>query len=171
MDEVIVSRADLLSEDAQRLIESLNDELRRRYPEEGATHFRLDPEEVAEGRGAFVIARRAGIPVGCGGIRVLEPGAAELKRMFTRPEDRGRGVALAVLAALEGVARELRVERLVLETGVRQQEAIALYERSGFVPIASFGEYVSSPLSLCMAKDLAGRGPGSGGTHRIRTGV
>jgi GNAT superfamily N-acetyltransferase len=81
-----------------------------------------------------------------------------LKRMFTRPEERGRGVARALLTALEGAASALGVERLVLETGARQPEAIALYERNGFIRIAAFGEYESSPLRVCMAKQLGGEG-------------
>jgi putative acetyltransferase len=62
-----------------------------------------------------------------------------------------------LLAALEAEAQTLGLSRLVLETGVRQREAIALYRRAGFVDVTPFGEYVSSPLSVCMAKDLSGR--------------
>jgi putative acetyltransferase len=60
----------------------------------------------------------------------------------------------ALLGTLEAEARGLGVNRLVLETGVRQPEAIALYERAGFRKIPAFGEYVDSPLSVCMAKAL-----------------
>jgi GNAT superfamily N-acetyltransferase len=149
-----VARADIRSAEALGLIEALNGELSRRYPEDGATHFRLDADEVAPGRGAFLIARRAGTPVGCGAVRRLEAGRAEIKRMYVRPEARGQRVGQAVLSALEAEARALGCGRLVLETGVRQMEAIALYERAGFARIPPFGEYVHSPLSVCMAKDL-----------------
>jgi GNAT superfamily N-acetyltransferase len=149
-----VERADIRSPEALALIEALNAELSSRYPEDGATHFRLDAEEVAPGRGAFLIAARAGKPVGCGAVRRIEAGTAEIKRMYVIPEARGQRVGRAVLSALEREARTLDCGRLVLETGIRQQEAIALYEHAGFSRIPAFGEYVLSPLSVCMAKNL-----------------
>ena len=153
-----VARADIRSPEALELIGALNGELSGRYPEAGATHFRLDADEVAPGRGAFLIAQRAGAPIGCGAVRRIEAGTAEIKRMYVRPEARGRRVGQAVLAALEAEARALGCARLVLETGVRQMEAITLYERAGFARIPPFGEYVGSPLSVCMAKDLGAEG-------------
>lgn len=138
----------------QELIRELNAELHERYPEEGANHFRLDPEELGPGRGAFLVAYRDGVGVGCGAVRLNEPGVAEIKRMYVKPAWRGRGIARAVLASLETHARELGARRLVLETGERQQESLAVYRRAGFVEIPRFGEYVDSPLSLCMGKTL-----------------
>jgi putative acetyltransferase len=149
-----IQRSDILAPEARALIEALNTELSSRYHEPGATHFRLDAEEVVEGRGAFLIASVAGEPVGCGAVRRIEERTAEIKRMYVNPAERGRGVGRALLAALETEARGLGMARLVLETGLRQPEAIALYERGGFSRIAPFGEYVGSPLSVCMAKDL-----------------
>jgi GNAT superfamily N-acetyltransferase len=151
---VAVRRCDILSPVAHGLIGALNAELSRRYPEEGATHFRLDSEEVAEGQGAFLVAWRGENPVGCGAVRRIGEWSGELKRMYVCPEERGRGVGRALLAALEAEARALGLTRLVLETGVRQAEAIALYRGAGFSDSASFGEYVNSPLSVCMVKDL-----------------
>ena len=155
--EWVVEREDLRSPTAETLIRALNDELSRRYPEEGATHFRLDPEEVAEGRGAFLVVRSAGRPIGCGAVRRLDAQTAEIKRMYVAPEFRGRGIARRLLAALEAESTALGISRLVLETGARQPEALALYERAGFARIPAFGEYVDSPLSVCMAKQLAER--------------
>ena len=152
--DVVVQRADLLSPLAHALIQALNAELSRRYPEDGATHFRLDGDEVAPGRGAFLIASRAGEAVGCGAIRRIEARTGEIKRMYVKPELRGNGIGRALLEALEAEAQTLDLSRLVLETGDRQPEAIALYERAGFSRIAPFGEYVESPLSVCMAKEL-----------------
>jgi GNAT superfamily N-acetyltransferase len=153
-NDLTVQRTDILSPMARGLIEALNVELSGRYPEEGACHFRLDPDEVAPGRGAFLVAARAGKSIGCGAVRRIDDRTGELKRMYVRPEERGRKVGRAILAALEVEARALGLSRLVLETGVRQAEAIALYRKAGFSDIAPFGEYVESPLSLCMAKDL-----------------
>jgi GNAT superfamily N-acetyltransferase len=142
---------------AQRLITALNAELTERYPEDGSTFFHLSPDEVADGRGAFFVAYLEGEPVGCGAVRRIEPGVAEIKRMYVVPAARGRGVGRQILDALEIEARKLGARRLVLETGPRQPEAIALYRGAGFVEIPLFGEYLDTPhpdLSLCMAKEL-----------------
>jgi putative acetyltransferase len=139
---------------ARALIEALNAELSERYPEPGATHFSLDASEVAEGNGAFLVAYLGNDAVGCGAIRRIEEGVGEIKRMFVRPTARGRGVGAALLHAIEQTARQLNIHRLVLETGERQQEALALYRRAGFALIPCFGEYVDSPLSICMGKSL-----------------
>jgi GNAT superfamily N-acetyltransferase len=152
---LIVSRCDILSPTARTLIESLNAELSATYPEQGACHFRLDADEVAEGRGAFMVATRLQKPIGCGAVRRIEPAMGELKRMYVAREERGRGVGHAILAALESEARKLHISRLVLETGIRQLQAIALYQRYGFSRIEPFGEYTTSPLSICYAKELS----------------
>jgi putative acetyltransferase len=154
--EWVVEREDLRSATAETLIRALNDELSQRYPEEGANHFRLDPEEVAEGRGVFLVVRSAGRPVGCGAVRRVDTQTGEIKRMYVAPEFRGQGVARHLLTALEAESTALGMSRLVLETGARQPEALALYERAGFARIPAFGEYVHSPLSVCMSKQLPG---------------
>lgn len=97
------------------------------------------------GSGLFVIAVQRGRHLGCGAVRRIDARTAELKRMYVRPEARNRGVAREILRALEGEARELGIARLVLETGVRQLAAMALYRREGYAEIAPFGEYVNSP--------------------------
>jgi putative acetyltransferase len=154
----------LTSDVATSLIGALNIELAERYPEPGATHFRLDPAEVAPGAGVFVVARLAGRPVGCGAVRRLRdaslvrelgPGVGELKRMFVAPDVRGHGIGRALLARLEDEARALGLARLVLETGTRQAEALALYRNAGFTAIPAYGEYTASPgTSVCLAKFL-----------------
>ena len=140
--------------EAARLIGALNAELDASYPEEGANHFRLDPDEVSGDRGVFLVGYRGEEPIACGAIRRLNRDEAEIKRMYVAPVARGSGLGRRTLEALEQHARELGVKRIVLETGQRQVEALALYEAAGFVQIPRFGEYVDSPLSLCLAKDL-----------------
>ena len=153
-DHVVVRREDLEGALAAELIGELNAELSGRYPEEGDQHFRLDAAEVAPGAGAFVVAYVADAPVGCGAVRRIAAEVGEVKRMYVREAARGRQVGGRLLAALEAEARALGIRRLVLETGVRQPEAQALYRRAGFVVIDAFGEYVGSPISVCMGKDL-----------------
>ena len=155
MNVVTLHREPLDSAAALELILALNRELDARYPEEGANHFRLDPAEVAPGRGGFFVARRGTTLAGCGAVRLVDAGAAEIKRMYVPPALRGQGIAWQLLAHLEAEARRLGATRLLLETGERQFESVALYRRAGFVEIPRYGEYVDSPLSLCMGKALA----------------
>jgi putative acetyltransferase len=103
----------------------------------------------------FLIARDAqGRALGCGGLRPMEPGAAEIKRMYVRPEARGQGVARLLLERLEAEARARGIGLLRLESGTLQPEAHALYERAGYEPIPCFGEYAGAPLSRCYERRL-----------------
>lgn len=159
-ETITIARADLTAEASRALIRSLNDELSGLYSEPGATHFELDPEEVTGGRGTFLIVYRAGTPVGCGALRLLDTETAELKRMYVVPTARGTGLGKRLVAALESEARALGVRRLVLETGVRQAAALVLYRTTGFHPIPLYGEYCLSPeTSVCLGKELLSHDP------------
>jgi GNAT superfamily N-acetyltransferase len=158
-ETITIARAELISEVSRDLIASLNAELSALYPEPGANHFQLDSEEIAHGRGTFLVVYRGERPVGCGALRLLDSETAELKRMYVSPLVRGKGLGRRLLAALEAEARALGVRRLVLETGVRQAAALALYRTTGFQPIPLFGEYCLSPeTSVCLGKDLVEHG-------------
>jgi ribosomal protein S18 acetylase RimI-like enzyme len=86
---------------------------------------------------------------------LLDHETAELKRMYVSPLLRGKGLGRRLLAALEAEARALGARRVVLETGVRQLAALALYRATGFQPIPLFGEYCLSPeTSVCLGKDV-----------------
>ena len=92
--------------------------------------------------------------IGCGGLRPLGETFGELKRMYVVPASRGSGVSTAILHALEVAARERGWDRLLLETGERQPDAIRFYEREGYTRIPNFGHYVHSSISLCFEKRL-----------------
>jgi GNAT superfamily N-acetyltransferase len=155
MSPITIARADLTAPESHALIVALNAELAGLYPEPGANHFRLDSRDVADGRGAFLVVYADGTPVGCGALRMLDAGTAELKRMYVLPGARGQGLGRKLVAALESEARSLGVRRLVLETGIRQAAARALYTATGFVPIPLYGEYRASPAtSVCLGKEL-----------------
>ncbi|HLY37066.1 MAG TPA: GNAT family N-acetyltransferase [Candidatus Binatia bacterium] len=155
MSTITIARAELTAEVSRTLIEALNAELAGLYPEPGATHFRLDPAEVGDGHGAFLVVYVDGMPVGCGALRVLDADTAELKRMYVTPTARGRGLGRRLVAALEAEARAIGVRRLVLETGIRQDAARALYRATGFEPIPLYGEYRASPdTSVCLGKEV-----------------
>ena len=122
----------------------------------------VDPREFAPPRGRVVLALLDDDPGAGGGWRWRRDLAdrfegapvAEVKRMFVSPRARGQGVARRVLSHLEDSARSEGVERLVLETGTMQADAMALYERSGYAPVVPFGHYARSPFVRCYGRHL-----------------
>jgi putative acetyltransferase len=154
INKLIIKKEDLLSATAKKIISALNHEPTERYPEDGATHFRLEANEVEEGRGAFFIACNSSEPIGCGAIRLIDSATAEIKRMYVAPHARNLGIGYKILMTLEAEAIRLGADKVVLETGERQPESLALYAKAGFIRIPAYGEYVLSPLSICMKKKI-----------------
>ncbi len=99
-----------------------------------------------------------GVPAGCGGWRVHDAGrgVVELKRMYVEPAFRRRGVAGLVLSALERRAADAGHRHLVLNSGDRQPEALALYARAGYTPVAGYGVYADAPGAVFLGKQLSG---------------
>ena len=170
----VVEQTSLEDPDTLGLIAHLNNELTVQYDDPSANFFRLDPDEVAPGVGVVVVGRLDDRAVACGALRpvydVDDDGdgggdvrgdgdgagsrTAEVKRMYVAPEARGRKLGAAVLDRLELEAAALRIDRLVLQTGSRQPEAIRLYERAGFTERDPWGAYAHSPHSRCFEKRL-----------------
>ncbi len=140
---------------AQLLIAEAMADLAERYGSEGdATP--IHPGEFEAPNGTFLVAYLDDAPVGCGAWRtnVDDPSAAEIKRVFVRAAARQRGVAKALLTALEASARAAGRTRAILETGTGQPEAIALYERIGYVRIPDFGHYKGESGVRSFGRDL-----------------
>ena len=114
----------------------------------------VEPTEFVPPHGEFLVAHLDGVPVGCGGWRSHGDDTAELKRMYTAPDVRGRGVARALLAAVEESARRHGRKRVILECGDRQPEAIGLYTSSGYERIPNFGYYADAPGCLSYGRAL-----------------
>ena len=93
-------------------------------------------------------------PIGCGAIKNYSPGIMEVKRMYTSPESRGKGIATKVLNELELWAVELSFDTCVLETGHKQPEAISLYKKNGYNLISNYGPYAGIENSLCFEKKV-----------------
>ncbi|MDT3425598.1 GNAT superfamily N-acetyltransferase [Paenibacillus forsythiae] len=141
--------------DLRILIARLDEELLERYPQERIYGVDFDHPDVR--KIIFVIARRQGEALGCGGIRPVEgtePPAAELKRFFVDRNSRKLGIAAGMLGYLEDRAREAGFREMRLETGGEQPEAIALYTKHGYRPIDRFGPYADNPACLCYGKSL-----------------
>ncbi|WP_316821560.1 GNAT family N-acetyltransferase [Pedobacter gandavensis] len=101
-----------------------------------------------------VIAYEEGVAIACGSIKEYEPGTMELKRMFVHPEFRNRGIASEILLHLEKWAHEMGYEKCILETGMKQKEAVILYEKRGYQRIPNYGQYENIAESICMEKQL-----------------
>lgn len=101
-----------------------------------------------------VVAYENSQPVGCGAIKEYAPSIMEIKRMYTSPENRGKGIASKVLTELEIWAVELSYEKCILETGKKQHEAIGLYKKNGYKIISNYGQYAEVENSVCFEKQI-----------------
>ncbi|MDR7129218.1 GNAT superfamily N-acetyltransferase [Algoriphagus sp. 4150] len=101
-----------------------------------------------------VVCSENGIPVACGAIKEFDGNTMEVKRMFTKPEARGKGLASRVLKELESWTSELGYKSCVLETGKRQVEAVELYKKRGYSIIPNYAQYIGIENSLCFQKKL-----------------
>jgi putative acetyltransferase len=138
--------------DAMQLIHELQAHLESFYPPESRHGFSVE-KLIAQGV-AFFVLRADGQAAGCGGILLVGSEYGELKRMYVRPQFRGRGFGELLVHHLVAHARSHAITVARLETGIHQQEAIRLYERLGFRRIPPFGPYFADPLSRCYEKPL-----------------
>jgi putative acetyltransferase len=141
------------------LVASLDALMEALYP--AASNHLLDIATLRQPDIKFFVARYDDVAVGCGAYRVLDPKHAadsaasqhaEIKRMFVTPVARGMRLGQRLLLHLETDAWVAGIERLFLETGIHQPEAINLYTRAGFQECPPFGAYKPDPLSLFMTK-------------------
>jgi GNAT superfamily N-acetyltransferase len=134
------------------LVGRVQQEYVERYggPDEAA----VDPDEFVPPNGLFLVAEVDGVPAACGAWRVYPPGGVEIKRVYVAPPFRRRGLAQVVVAALENSAAAAGHANVVLNTGDRQPEAIALYTDLGYVPVPGYGIYACSPGAVFLGKDL-----------------
>lgn len=138
--------------DVVRLVAEVQAEYVVRYG--GPDAAAVDLDEFAPPRGLFLVGLLDGAPSVTGGWRLIDPAVAEIKRMYVVPAARGRGLARRMLAELENAAGAAGASRVVLNTGPAQPEAIALYESSGYQPVAPFGHYACMPGALFYGKAL-----------------
>lgn len=102
-----------------------------------------------------VVFFEMGRPVACGAIKKMgTTNVLEIKRMFVEEGMRGKGIASLVISELEKWAKELNAEKLVLETGKRQTEAVALYHKNNYQITENFGQYIGVENSICFEKLL-----------------
>jgi len=93
-------------------------------------------------------------PIACGAIKPLDKKTMEIKRMFTKSEHCSKGYATIILGELESWAKALGAVTCVLETGIRQESAIALYKKNGYNLMPNYGQYIGIEESYCFKKEL-----------------
>jgi GNAT superfamily N-acetyltransferase len=143
---------------AQRLVARVQQEYVARYG--GPDGAVVDPAEFAAPEGLFLVAEVDGVPAGCGAWRRHGPGTVEIKRVYVEPAFRRRGLARALVAALERSAAAAGHDGVVLNTGDRQPEAVALYVAAGYRPVPGYGIYAAARGAVFLGKKL-GSGEGS----------
>lgn len=139
--------------DAVELIGELDAHLMA-HPYPAQSRHAYSVEKLLRERVVFFVTRYEGQLAGCGGIKMFGSEYGEVKRMFVRPEFRGKGLGKAMLRHLAEYARSNDAKLLRLETGIYEVEAIGLYERFGFQRRAPFGEYFEDPLSVYFEKNI-----------------
>jgi putative acetyltransferase len=138
--------------DFKALVIDLDKDLWARYP---YIQQNFAPFNFVDDSFRVILAQDDQRPVGCGCFRpVKEKGVVEIKRMYVKPSFRSRGVGKMILQKLEQWAKEEKFVLAKLETGINQPEAIAAYEKSGYVRIPNFEPYVNVKESICMMKGL-----------------
>jgi putative acetyltransferase len=145
-------RTDSNDKNFQYLVEKLDADLRIRDGEDNAFYAQFN--KIALIKHAIVAYDGDGAPVGCGAIKTFSEDAMEVKRMYVLPEKRGHNIASTVLKSLENWAKELNYAKCVLETGLKQPEAIALYKKNGYAIIPNYGQYIGIGNSVCFEKKI-----------------
>jgi GNAT superfamily N-acetyltransferase len=138
--------------DVVRMVAEVQAEYVVRYgaPDEAV----VDPAEFVPPVGLFLVGFLDGVPVATGGWRRFDDRTAEVKRMYVVASARRRGLSRRMLAEIERSAGLAGIDRLVLNTGFEQPEAVALYEQTGYLPTSGFGYYADHPLALFYEKKL-----------------
>ena len=135
----------------RELVALLDADLNSRY---GIVQAQYDQFNSLATVDAAAVAYANDQPIGCGCFRHIDAQSIEIKRMFVRPENRGGGTAALLLAVLEKWALETGCSRAILETGIKNPEAIRFYTKSGYSRTENYGQYIGMENSICMAKQL-----------------
>lgn len=122
---------------------------------DGDEHSFYDQFNKLDHINEVVVVYKNEMPVGCGALKKYDAYSIEIKRMYTKEAHRGNGIASQVLMELEQWARELSFKKCILETGINQPEAIALYKKRGYSLIDNYGQYADKENSYCFEKKLS----------------
>ena len=138
--------------DFRTLVVSLDADLQARYGEQQKFFSQFNKLDRIH---HVIVAYQNNEPVGCGAFKEYEPGVAEIKRMFVQEQQRGKNIGGQILNELEQWAAAEGYHSCILETALKQPEAIRVYERGGYIHIPNYGQYIGVEISLCMKKEIS----------------
>ncbi|KMQ58703.1 GNAT family acetyltransferase [Chryseobacterium angstadtii] len=144
-----IKRTDSSDIDFQNLVKFLDADLAVSDGEDHAFYHQFNSIDLLKN---CMVIYSEGTAVGCGAFKPFSDNTAEIKRMYTHPENRGKGYASKILGELEIWAKEEGYNKCVLETGVKQPDAIRLYEKNGYYRIPNYGQYIGVDNSVCFEK-------------------
>ena len=148
---ITIVRTDCENQDFIELVKDLDTELAERDGDDFTFYSQFNKIDRIK---HAIVLYDSGKPRGCGALKEYEPNVMEIKRIYTSPESRGKGIAFKILTELESWAVELSYEKCILETGKKEPEVIGLYKKKGYELIPNYGQYTDFKNSLCFEKHL-----------------
>ncbi|MGE8553892.1 MAG: GNAT family N-acetyltransferase [Chryseobacterium jejuense] len=148
---MIIQRTDSNSTDFKMLVKSLDANLAEHNGDDDAFFAQFNKIDMIKN---CIVVYIDEIPAACGAFKELSEDTVEIKRMFTNPEFRKRGLGSAIVKELERWAKELGYEKAALETSKGLTNAISVYEKNGFQKIPNYGQYIGVESSVCFEKEL-----------------
>lgn len=149
--DVEIIKTNIPNEDFDKLIKLLEEDLKERYGELQQQYEKHNKVDVVRD---VVIIYENKVPVACGALKEYDSNTIELKRIYVMKEYRKQGLAKSVVKELEEAGINKGYKYAILETGIKQQEAINLYRNSGYTIIQNYGPYLANENSVCMKKPL-----------------
>jgi putative acetyltransferase len=137
--------------DFNDLIKELDKGLKENYEDLQKEYDKYNKVELLE---TVLVAYENKEPVGCGCFKKFDTKTVEIKRMFVKPAHRGKGISKKILNELENWASQMNFRYAVLETGIKQIEAVGLYTNVGYNRIENYGQYKNMTTSICFRKEL-----------------
>lgn len=147
----IITQTTSENQDFTNLVVLLDADLKIRDGEEHAFYAQINKTAILKN---VIVCYENNIAVGCGAFREIDSQTVEIKRMFVLPDYRGKGIASKILSQLELWTLSLNYVQTILETGINQPEAIALYKKLGYSITQNYGQYADMENSVCMKKVL-----------------
>lgn len=144
-------RSDASNPDFLELVKYLDEEL---AVKDGDNHVFYAQFDKIDNIKHVVIVYENDQPIGCGAIKAFDADSMEIKRIYTRGESRGKGVAAIILKELESWSNELGYKKCILETGTNNPGAMWLYKKNGYVVIPNYAQYAGIDTSVCFEKAL-----------------
>ncbi|MBP2618998.1 GNAT family N-acetyltransferase [Chryseobacterium jejuense] len=148
---MIIQRTDSNSSDFKILVKSLDANLAEHNGDDDAFFAQFNKIDKIKN---CIVVYIDEVPAACGAFKELSEDTVEIKRMFTNPEFRKRGLGSSIVKELENWAKELGYQKAVLETSKELTNAISVYEKSGFQRIPNYGQYIDVDGSVCFEKEL-----------------